>query len=88
MTQIHDYPLDPDSIVFDVGGHKGTWTNDLIDALGFSPEIQARRYQKAFSLLRLVRNDMLAQDIGMRQNHGRIDSPRWGRLRDLSATFL
>lgn len=32
-----DYPLTPESVVFDVGAHDGRWTHDLINWHGFTP---------------------------------------------------
>jgi len=34
-----DFPLSRDSVVFDVGGYRGAWTEDLIERLGFCPEV-------------------------------------------------
>lgn len=36
-----DYPLTPDSIVLEIGGFKGNWTEDLINYHGFSSHIYA-----------------------------------------------
>lgn len=36
---LYDYPLTPDSVVLEVGGHKGNWTDELINRLGFEPNI-------------------------------------------------
>src|SRR5271157_5669687 len=39
LKEIFDYPLTPDSVVFDVGGYRGYWTDNLIEHLGFSPNV-------------------------------------------------
>ena len=39
LDEIYDYPLSPDSTVFDVGGYRGLWTDTLIERLGFSPNV-------------------------------------------------
>ena len=37
LKELFDYPLVWNSLVFDVGGYQGLWTEQLIDSLGFSP---------------------------------------------------
>ncbi len=62
-SRLFDYPLTPDSIVYDVGGYEGGWTEHLATYHNFLPyvwvfepvpEYAARIYQKFLSQQKIV----------------------------------